>query len=152
MTDQVATTLHNSLFRQSPVMKQNYQPDDDSDSDGAPEEYMKGQAPMSDDPSDDEGPSRSGRSHSSSDADSDADSDGLDEQEQILEQRLAEVPLEAVVNQVKDGKGPTGAIARAAAIAAKQQVYHRETKNRPQQLSSKRPVSRFREVIQVPKQ
>lgn len=134
---------------------QQQQQTDDSDSDGAPEEVQKGQGYASDD----EEPSSSGRSqeHNSSSSEAatdedDSDSDDLDEQEQILEQRLAEIPLEALVNQHKDGKGPTGAAARAAAVAAKQQVFHRETKNRPQQLSSKRPVSRFREVIQIPKQ
>jgi ribosomal RNA-processing protein 36 len=130
-----------------------YQPESDSDSDGAPEEFLKGHKIVPDDLSDDEGPSSSGRSHSSSEAaDSDAESDDLDQQEKALEQRLAEVPLEAVTQQLKDGKGPTGAAARAAAFAANKQVFHRETKNRPQQLSSKKPVSRFREVIQVPKQ
>jgi ribosomal RNA-processing protein 36 len=136
-----------------------YQPESDSDSGGAPEEFVKGRKIVTgrkivpNNPSDDEGPSSSGRSHSSSEAaDSDAGSDDLDLQEQALEQRLAEVPLEAVTKQLKDGKGPTGAAARAAAFAANKQVFHRETKNRPQQLSSKKPVSRFREVIQVPKQ
>lgn len=134
-------------------MKQHHQQhfeEEESDSDTPPEE-LNGRMPN--DGSDEEGPSSSGRSHSSSEEGAtDEDSDDLDAQEQILEQRLAEVPLEAVINQVKDGKGPTPAAARAAAVAAKQQVFHRETKNRPQQLSSKRPVSRFREVIQIPKQ
>jgi ribosomal RNA-processing protein 36 len=133
-------------------MKQ-YHHASDSDSDGPPEELDRAQNGPLQDASDDDEPSSSGRSHGSSEAATDdEDSDGLDEQEQVLEQRLAEVPLEAVTKLLKDGKGPTGAVARAAAAAAKQQVFHRETKNRPQQLSSKRPVSRFREVIQVPKQ
>lgn len=131
-------------------MKQYHQSDEDDSSDGgAPEEYHNVAEGDSDG---DMQPSSSGRSHGSSEAADDSDSDDLDQQEQVLEQRLAEVPLEAVTKQLKDGKGPTGAVARAAAAAAKQQVFHRETKNRPQQLSSKRPVSRFREVIQVPKQ
>lgn len=135
-----------------PGMKQ-YQPESDSDSDGAPEEVVKGHKHIQEDVSDEDGPSSSGRSHSSSEAaDSDAESDDLDQQEQALEQRLAEVPLEAVTKQLKDGKGPTGAAARAAAFAANKQVFHRETKNRPQEMSSKKPVSRSREVIQVPKQ
>lgn len=132
-------------------MKQ-YHHSSDSESDGPPEELDRAQNGPQEGVSDDDGPSSSGRSHGSSEAATDEDSDGLDEQEQVLEQRLAEVPLEAVTKLLKDGKGPTGAVARAAAAAAKQHVFHRETKNRPQQLSSKRPVSRFREVIQVPKQ
>lgn len=133
-------------------MKQ-YHHSSDSESDGPPEELERAQNGPIEGDSDDDGPSSSGRSHGSSEAATDdEDSDGLDEQEQVLEQRLAEVPLEAVTKLLKDGKGPTGAVARAAAAAAKQQVFHRETKNRPQQLSSKRPVSRFRDVIQVPKQ
>lgn len=103
-------------------------------------------------PSDSEN-SGSGSSSGEEDDSEEEDSDAyLDAQQQVLEQRLAEIPLEVVTKQLQDGKGPTGAVARAAAAAAKQQVFHRETKNRPQQLSSKRPVSRFREVIQVPKQ
>lgn len=137
------------------MKKQQFPTDSDSDSDDPPEEVGRGPKARSA-PSDDEDPSSSDSSHSSSSSSSGEDSDDsdadLDEQEQVLEQRLAEYPLEVVTQQMRDGQGPTGAIARAAAAAAKQQVFHRETKNRPQQLSSKRPVSRFREVIQVPKQ
>jgi ribosomal RNA-processing protein 36 len=138
------------------MKQQHLHHDSDSDSDGPPEEVERGPHSHSAPSDDDEQPSSSGRSHSSNSSSSGADSDDsdadLDEQEQVLEQRLAEYPLEVVTQQMRDGQGPTGAIARAAAAAAKQQVFHRETKNRPQQLSSKRPVSRFREVIQVPKQ
>lgn len=135
------------------MKQQHYHQDSDSDSDGPPEEVGRGPHSRSAPSDEDEQPSSSGRSHSSSSgADSDDSDADLDEQEQVLEQRLAEYPLEVVTQQMRDGQGPTGAIARAAAAAAKQQVFHRETKNRPQQLSSKRPVSRFREVIQVPKQ
>lgn len=136
------------------MKKQQFPTDSDSDSDGPPEEVGRGPKSRSAPSDEDEEPSSSVRSHSSSSSGEDSDHSGadLDEQEQVLEQRLAEYPLEVVTQQMRDGQGPTGAIARAAAAAAKQQVFHRETKNRPQQLSSKRPVSRFREVIQVPKQ
>lgn len=135
-------------------MKQYFNQSDGGESSSgseAPEEVHKLHA----DHDDEQDMPISGRSHSSSSSeadDEDESDDELDQQEQVLEQRLAEVPLEAVTKQLKDGKGPVGAAARAAAAAAKQQVFHRETKNRPQQLSSKRPVSRFREVLQIPKQ
>jgi hypothetical protein len=89
---------------------------------------------------------------SDSSGDDDDGDDELDAQEQVLEQRLAEVPFEVLEALHQDGTGPSGAAARAAAVAAKQLVFHRENKNRPQEVSSKRPVSRFREVLQVPKQ
>eukprot|EP00879_Flechtneria_rotunda_P027420 GHRR01029371.1.p1 GENE.GHRR01029371.1~~GHRR01029371.1.p1 ORF type:complete len:157 (+),score=54.15 GHRR01029371.1:173-643(+) len=101
----------------------------------------------SDDASDQHGPSITGR-----DSDSQSSGTELDEAEQALEQQLADIPFEVLEKLNQDGKGPTAAAARAAAIAAKQQTFHRENKNRPQEVSSKRPISRFREVIQVPKQ
>lgn len=79
-------------------------------------------------------------------------SEDLEQQEHAIEQQLADIPFEVLEKLSRDGKGPTPAAARAAAIAAKHQVFHRETKNRPQEVSSKRPVSRFREAIQVPKE
>jgi ribosomal RNA-processing protein 36 len=89
----------------------------------------------------------------SSEEDSEEESsEDLEQQEQALEQQLADIPFEVLEKLNRDGKGPTPAAARAAALEAKHKVFHRETKNRPQEVSSKRPVSRFREVIQVPKQ
>lgn len=98
-------------------------------------------------------------SSSGKDGDSDApstsgsDSEDADsEDERALEEQLADIPLEVLTRLKQDGMGPVGEAARAAAAAAKQKTFKRETKNRPQEVSSKRPVSRFREVIQVPKQ
>ena len=121
-------------------MKQYYtQSGDDSSDSEAPEEVTRPHKKHGNVEHDDDMPSSSGRSHSSSEAGSESDSDDdLDQQEQILEQRLADVPLEAVTKQLKDGKGPVGAVARAAAAAAKQQVFHRENKNRPQQRFQKK--------------
>jgi ribosomal RNA-processing protein 36 len=120
-------------------MKKRFDSSDSEADNGEPE--MVGSRP---DRADEE-PSTSGRG-SNSDSDSD-----LDEQEQALEQQLADIPFEILEKLNQDGKGPSPAAARAAAIAAKQKVFHRENKNRPQEMSSKRPVSRFKEVIQVPK-
>lgn len=121
---------------------------DSDDSDGPEEVGRHDLQPGSDDAADSEQPSSSGQ-----DSEDDSESEAaLEEREQALEQQLADIPFEVLEKLHQDGKGPTPAAARAAAIAAKQNVFHRETKNRPQELSSKRPVSRFREVIQVPKQ
>ncbi|KAF8062657.1 ribosomal RNA processing protein 36 [Scenedesmus sp. PABB004] len=90
-----------------------------------------------------------GSDGSGSDDGSDAE---LEEAERALEERLADVPFEVLARLAGDGAGPSPAAARAAAAAAKARgSFHRESKNRPQELSSKRPVSRFREVIQVAK-
>jgi len=105
---------------------------DDNDSDRPLEERVHEQ-------SDDEAPSTSSREESSED------------EEQAIEQKLAEVPLEVLARLKKNGRGPVGEEARAAAMAAKQLHFSRENKHRPQEMSSKRPVGRFREVIQVPK-
>lgn len=125
----------------------------DSEEFEAPEEVSKHrQHPASAGSEDPEQPGSSG-SDSDSDDDSNTDSESdLDHQEQALQQQVADIPFEVLEKLHQDGKGPTPAAARAAAIAAKQKVYHRENKNRPQEVSSKKPVSRFREVIQIPKQ
>jgi ribosomal RNA-processing protein 36 len=91
-------------------------------------------------------------SGSEQEEDEDESSEDFEQQEQALEQQLADIPFEVLEKLNRDGKGPTPAAARAAALEAKHKVFHRETKNRPQEVSSKKPVSRFREVIQVPKQ
>lgn len=55
-----------------------------------------------------------------------------------------------------DGTGNVGAAARKAAeLAERRQRKHaadfkRENRHRPSEVSSKKPVGRFREVIQVP--
>jgi len=89
----------------------------------------------------------------SSGSGSDDDDDDIDsDEERALERQLADIPLEVLAKLKQDGIGPTGEVARGQAAAAKQKTFKRETKNRPQEVTSKRPVSRFREVIQVPKQ
>lgn len=121
----------------------------DSDDSEVPDEVSRGHMqPGSEDEAHSEQPSTSGRD---SEGDGESDED-LEEQEHNIEQQLADIPFEVLEKLHQDGKGPTPAAARAAAVAAKHEVFHRENKNRPQEVSSKRPVSRFREVIQVPKQ
>lgn len=62
---------------------------------------------------------------------------------------MADVPLEALESLRQDGRGLVGNAARAAAARAKEQKFKRDNKDRPQEVSSKRAVGRFREVIQV---
>ncbi|KAI8470143.1 MAG: hypothetical protein J3K34DRAFT_393614 [Monoraphidium minutum] len=93
--------------------------------------------------SDSDAPSSSGSGSESGEEDS--------QDERALEEQLADIPLEVLAKLKQDGLGPTGDAARAAAAAAKQRTFKRETKNRPSEVTSKRPVSRHREVIQVPK-
>jgi ribosomal RNA-processing protein 36 len=99
-----------------------------------------------------------GASTSGSDSEEPGTSDGGSDDgddsdaERALEQQLADIPLEVLAKLKQDGLGPVGQAARAAAAAAKSKTFKRDTKNRPQETTSKRPVSRFREVIQVPKQ
>lgn len=121
---------------------------DSDDSEGPEEVGRLDRQPESEHEADSEQPSTSGRD---SEGDSESEED-LEEQEHSIEQQLADIPFEVLEKLHQDGKGPTPAAARAAAIAAKHKTFHRENKNRPQELSSKRPVSRFREVIQIPKQ
>ncbi len=97
--------------------------------------------------SDEDGAGPSGSGGTSEDEDDNSDD------ERALQQQLADIPLEVLARLKQDGLGPVGETARAASAAAKKKVFgKRETKNRPQEVSSKRPVTRFREVIQVPKQ
>lgn len=64
--------------------------------------------------------------------------------------QVADIPFEAL-NRIKaDGTGLAGQAARRVAKAAAQHKFSRVNKDRPQETSSKRPVGRFREVIQVP--
>mmetsp|Transcript_14762 Transcript_14762/g.26002 ORF Transcript_14762/g.26002 Transcript_14762/m.26002 type:complete len:274 (-) Transcript_14762:345-1166(-) len=68
---------------------------------------------------------------------------------------FADVPLEMIESLRRDGRGLSGAAARNAAASAtakeRSRDFHRSNKDCPQEISSKRPVSRFREVIQVSK-
>lgn len=63
--------------------------------------------------------------------------------------QMADIPFEVLERLRQDGSGPSGAAARALALAAKQKKFSRENKHRPAEMSSKKPVSRFREVIQA---
>lgn len=131
----------------------------EDDSGSEPEEHRNPQAAhaavrpghgggssSSDDGEDSDARSTSGSGSSASESDG-----GNSEDERVLEEQLADIPFEVLEKLKQDGIGPVGQAARAAAAAAKQKSFKRETKNRPQEVSSKRQVSRFREVIQVPK-
>ncbi len=105
-------------------------------------------------PQQEDGQEESTSQPSTSNSDSDGSSEEEDEgdMQQTLEQQVAQVPFEVLEKLRQDGTGLAGQAARAAALAAKKKTFHRETKNRPTEMSSKRPVARFREVIQLPKQ
>jgi ribosomal RNA-processing protein 36 len=87
--------------------------------------------------------------HSSSD--DDTGSSGSDE-ETTLEQQVADIPLEVLEQLKTDGRGLSGEAAKKAAREAAKKKYKRPSKHAPQELTSKRPVSRFREAIQIPNQ
>lgn len=90
--------------------------------------------------------------HPSNTEDDDEEEQEEDNTDDPIGRRLADIPF-AVLDRLKhSGRGPVGPEARAQAIAAKKVVFHRERKDRPMEMSSKRPVPRYREVIQVPKQ
>ncbi|GIL84183.1 hypothetical protein Vretimale_15828 [Volvox reticuliferus] len=82
------------------------------------------------------------------DGDSEEDGDG---DEMTLEEQVADVPFEVLDALRRDGRGLVGPAARAAAARASARTFRRESKDRPVEMSSKRPVGRFREVIQVPR-
>jgi ribosomal RNA-processing protein 36 len=139
-------------------MKRKFDQNDSEDGDSdAPEEVgrqhgSKWQRQQQQQPSSSQEHDASEDASDSEDEEEEESSEDLEQQEQAIEQQLADIPFEVLEKLSRDGKGPTPAAARAAALEAKHKVFHRETKNRPQEVSSKRPVSRFREVIQVPKQ
>ncbi|GLI66249.1 hypothetical protein VaNZ11_009999 [Volvox africanus] len=81
--------------------------------------------------------------------DGDSEEDG-DDDERTLEEQVADVPFEVLDALRRDGRGLMGSAARAAAARASARTFRRENKDRPQEMTSKRPVGRFREVIQVP--
>jgi hypothetical protein len=76
-------------------------------------------------------------------------SDG--EEEQALQAQLADIPFEVLEQLRAEGRGMSGAEAAARATREKGRSFHRENKNRPSEMSSKRPVPRLREVVDVPK-
>ncbi|KAG2438331.1 hypothetical protein HYH02_011027 [Chlamydomonas schloesseri] len=90
--------------------------------------------------------------------DDEEDEDEGDEQvsgsgdERTLEEQVADVPFEVLEAIKRDGRGLVGQAARVAAARADaaSASFKRANKDRPQEMSSKRPVGRFREVIQVP--
>jgi ribosomal RNA-processing protein 36 len=92
------------------------------------------------------------------------DDDGVQEDDDAflhapLESRLAtsggedlsHLPLDQRERLLRDGAGPRGLAARRRAhqAAEAQRSLKRESRDRPREMSSKRPVSRYREVIQV---
>lgn len=149
----------------------------ESDDGGAPEE-QRWRRPVPEDDDDDEDdeddedddeeePSRGRRrrpSSSSSDDDSDADDDDDDEDADNADNdndddaplearvvRLADLPLEQRERLMRDGAGPAGHAARERARRAleAQRSLTRASRDAPREMSSRRPVSRYREVIQV---
>lgn len=80
--------------------------------------------------------------------DSDASSSGRSD---ALREQVSDVPLGVLARLKADGAGLTGKAARKAAEAALQKQYKRENKHRPSELSSKKPVSRLRQVVEIPR-
>eukprot|EP00898_Chlorokybus_atmophyticus_P003801 jgi/Chlat1/4421/Chrsp29S04547 len=77
-----------------------------------------------------------------------------DAMERELEAQLAEVPFEELELLRQDGRTGPSTFQRLASSMRKlpkKEDLKRANKNRPQELSSKRPVPRFREVISLPK-
>ncbi|CAI9093970.1 OLC1v1029594C1 [Oldenlandia corymbosa var. corymbosa] len=72
--------------------------------------------------------------------------DESDDDEEEIEKELAEVTFEDLLRAKSDG---SEIVYRKP--KAEKKSGGRENKNRPMEMSSKKPVSRFREVIQVPK-
>lgn len=72
-------------------------------------------------------------------------SDSDIEEENEMEKHLAEVPLGELQKARADGSLST------YRSRARERVFGRANKNRPTEISSKVPVKRFKEVIQVPK-
>ena len=77
------------------------------------------------------------------------------DEEEILQQVADDIPFEVLMELKKDGSGPSGKAAREAARKAQErnlsQDFKRANRHRPSEMSSKRPVSRHREIIQVTK-
>lgn len=88
--------------------------------------------------------------HSSDDEEASTSGSGSEEEEMTLEQQVADIPLEVLEQLKGDGRGLTGEAAKQAAREAAKKKYKRPSKHAPQEITSKRPVSRFREVIQIP--
>lgn len=76
-------------------------------------------------------------------------------EDDIMQQVADDIPFEVLMELKKDGSGPSGKAARDAAKMAQERAqsldFKRANRHRPSEMSSKKPVSRFREVIQVTK-
>jgi hypothetical protein len=72
------------------------------------------------------------------------------DEQMTLEQQVAEVPLEVLEQLKSDGRGLTGLAAKLQARAAAKKKFKRLSKHAPQEITSKRPVARAMEVIQIP--
>ncbi|PNW79128.1 hypothetical protein CHLRE_09g401663v5 [Chlamydomonas reinhardtii] len=115
-----------------------------------------------DDDDDDEGGEDEDEDEEDEDEDEEDDDDDDDDDngggasgrgnERTLEEQVADVPFEVLEAIKRDGRGLVGQAARVAAARADAASanFKRANKDRPQEMSSKRPVGRFREVIQVP--
>ncbi|PNH10830.1 Ribosomal RNA processing protein 36 [Tetrabaena socialis] len=128
---------------------------DDSDSDSEEEGDGAGGAPRARPQGGVAGKNGAGnvRARSESEDDDTGPSGGADDDdrdERTLEEQVADVPFEVLEQLRRDGSGLVGQAARAAAARASGHSFKRQNKDRPQEVSSKRPVGRHREVIQVP--
>ncbi|GAX84324.1 hypothetical protein CEUSTIGMA_g11746.t1 [Chlamydomonas eustigma] len=79
------------------------------------------------------------------------ESDLEDQQDDIMQKVASEVPFEVLEALKVDGRGPVGHAARLAARAAQEREFHRANRHRPSEISSKKPVSRHRDIIQITK-
>ncbi len=90
-------------------------------------------------------------SQSDHSSDDDSSMSGSEPDDELtLEQQVAEVPLEVLEQLKSDGRGLTGEAAKLQARVAAKKKFKRPSKSAPQEITSKRPVGRFREVIQIP--
>ncbi len=67
--------------------------------------------------------------------------------------QLEHIPLEARLAALRDGSGPQGKVAtdKARVAREKERSLKRLNKHRPQEMSSNRPVSRHKEVVEPAK-
>lgn len=77
--------------------------------------------------------------------DSDGSDEDIDSAEEELQEQVADVPFELLQQARSNGQ------ATRLSGPKKQTETKRANKNRPMEMSSKKPVGRFREVIQAPK-
>eukprot|EP00798_Chlamydomonas_sp_ICE-L_P000676 gene676-2107_t len=61
---------------------------------------------------------------------------------------IKDIPFEELERMRSDGSGVVGAAARKASIKAREQEFHRLNRHRPSEASSKRPVPRFKQVME----